>query len=205
MTTLTESNLDTTGNGPQANAQFASDLQQVLVDLIALQLQAKQAHWNLVGHNFRDLHLQLDDIADAARESADTIAERMRAMGAVPDGRAPTVAATANLTPLPAGELGTSNAVDLVTGSLRVLTALLRAVHDRIDAEDPSTSDLFHGIIIELEKQAWMLSAENRAASRRRSQPLEDWTLWVPKTHLVPRPASTRSGCDSKYVGNGEK
>jgi starvation-inducible DNA-binding protein len=164
MTTLSESKLDTTGSGPRADAQFAGDLQQVLVDLIALQLQAKQAHWNLIGHNFRDLHLQLDDITDAARESADTIAERMRALGAVPDGRAPTVAATANLTPLPAGELHTSDAVDLVTGSLRAVTATLRAVHDRIDVADPSTSDLLHGIIVELEKQAWMLSAENRVA-----------------------------------------
>ena len=33
------------------------NLQKVLVDLIELHLQGKQAHWNLVGTNFRDLHL----------------------------------------------------------------------------------------------------------------------------------------------------
>jgi starvation-inducible DNA-binding protein len=37
-------------------------------------------------HQFRDLHLQLDEIVDAARQASDTIAERMRALNAVPDG-----------------------------------------------------------------------------------------------------------------------
>ncbi|MDT7705632.1 MAG: starvation-inducible DNA-binding protein, partial [Pseudonocardiales bacterium] len=73
--------------GFTASTALAGDLQRVLVDLIALHLQGKQAHWNVVGRNFRDLHLQLDEIVDAAREFADTIAERMRALNAVPDGR----------------------------------------------------------------------------------------------------------------------
>lgn len=62
-----------------------------------LQLQGKQAHWNVVGHNFRDLHLQLDEIVDDAREAADTIAERMRALATFPDGRSDSVAATTTL------------------------------------------------------------------------------------------------------------
>jgi starvation-inducible DNA-binding protein len=62
----------------RAPDSLVQNLQKVLVDLIELHLQGKQAHWNLVGTNFRDLHLQLDDIVDLAREAADTIAERMR-------------------------------------------------------------------------------------------------------------------------------
>ena|ERR1700694_5778287 len=33
------------------------NLQKVVVDLVELHRQSKQAHWNLVGTNFRDLHL----------------------------------------------------------------------------------------------------------------------------------------------------
>ena len=145
-----------------ASPRLASNLQQVLVDLIALHLQGKQAHWNVVGHNFRDLHLQLDEIVDAARDATDTLAERMRALGASPDGRVPTVAATASLSPLPAGELASSEVVDLITGSLHTAVGTIRQVHDEVDAEDPSTSDLLHAIVDSLEKHAWMLSAENR-------------------------------------------
>ena len=164
MSTITDSSRSTIGSGFTASARLVDDLQQVLVDLIGLQLQAKQAHWNVVGHNFRDLHLQLDEITEVARDAADTIAERMRALGAAADGRAPTIAATASLTPLPAGELGTSAVVDLITGSLGTVVADIRRVHDEVDREDPSTSDLLHGIVVELEKQAWMLSAEGRTA-----------------------------------------
>ena len=90
----------------QAPDSLVHNLQKVLVDLIELHLQGKQAHWNLVGTNFRDLHLQLDEIVDGAREAADTIAERMRALDAVPDGRTDTVAATT-----PAGYIGCSGAI----------------------------------------------------------------------------------------------
>jgi starvation-inducible DNA-binding protein len=45
-----------------------TNLQSVLVDLIALHLQGKQAHWNIVGPNFRDLHLQLDEIVGDVRQ-----------------------------------------------------------------------------------------------------------------------------------------
>ncbi|MFQ6329163.1 Dps family protein [Nocardia sp. CWNU-33] len=157
MTTHMESNI-----GLRASSQLAANLQQVLVDLIALHLNGKQAHWNVVGHNFRDLHLQLDEIVDSARESSDTIAERMRALDAVPDGRPQTVASSTALPVLPAGEQDTTVVVDLVTTQIRTAVATVRAVHDDTDAEDPSTADLLHAIINQLEKQAWMLSSENR-------------------------------------------
>jgi starvation-inducible DNA-binding protein len=80
--------------GYVASPDFVANLQKVLVDLIELHLQGKQAHWNVVGTNFRDLHLQLDELVDFAREGSDTIAERMRALDAVADGRSDTVAAT---------------------------------------------------------------------------------------------------------------
>jgi starvation-inducible DNA-binding protein len=162
MTTLTDATQQATSRRFLASPRLAGDLQQVLVDLIALHLQAKQAHWNIVGHNFRDLHLQLDEIVEVAREASDTIAERMRALGATPDGRAPTVAASATLTPLPAGELRTSEGVDLITDSLAAAAYTIRKVHDEVDDEDPSTSDLLHSIIDQIERQAWMLSVENR-------------------------------------------
>ncbi|MFD6157383.1 Dps family protein [Nocardia sp. NPDC060256] len=157
MTTHLESDI-----GFRASAQLAGNLQQVLVDLIALHLNGKQAHWNVVGHNFRDLHLQLDEIVDSAREFSDTIAERMRALDAVPDGRPQTVTSTTTVPILPAGEQDTTAVVDLVTTQIRAAVATVRAVHDDTDAEDPSTADLLHAVIDQLEKQAWLLSSENR-------------------------------------------
>ncbi|MFC8237281.1 Dps family protein [Streptomyces sp. NPDC057284] len=149
--------------GFTASPQLAGALQQIVVDLVELHLQGKQAHWNVVGHNFRDLHLQLDEIVDEAREAADTIAERMRALAACPDGRTDTVAATTTLPAFPDGEQNVSAVVDLVTARLRTTVNTLRTHHDQVDNEDPSTADLLHAIIDSLEKHAWMVSAENRS------------------------------------------
>src|ERR1700757_4003763 len=88
----------------QAPDSLVQNLQKILVDLIELNLQGKQAHWNLVGTNFRDLHLQLDDIVDIPPEASDTIAERMRALNAVPDGRTETVVASTTVPALRPGE-----------------------------------------------------------------------------------------------------
>lgn len=148
-----------------ASDKLAKNLQAVLVDLIDLHLQGKQAHWNILGTNFRDLHLQLDEIVDAARAFADDTAERMRALYAVPDGRSSTVAASSHLDQFPDGEVTTHDAIDLVTLRLYQATGTMRDVHDEVDEEDPTTADLLHGFIERLEQLAWMVSAENRAPS----------------------------------------
>jgi starvation-inducible DNA-binding protein len=145
-----------------APPSLPQNLQRVLVDLIELHLQGKQAHWNLIGTNFRDLHLQLDEIVDAAREASDTIAERMRALNSIPDGRSDTVTATTTLPVFPAAELNTTDVVDLVTTRIYATVDTIRTVHDDVDAADPSTADLLHNVIDGLEKAAWMLKSENR-------------------------------------------
>jgi starvation-inducible DNA-binding protein len=147
--------------GFHASPALTAYLQQVLVDLIELHLQGKQAHWNVIGTNFRDLHLQLDELVNFAREGSDTIAERMRALDAVPDGRSDTVAATTMVPQLPAYEHDTTEMVDLITARTYAAVGTMRAVHDAVDAEDPSTADLLHELIDGLEKQAWLIKAEN--------------------------------------------
>ena len=146
----------------QASTELSGNLQRVLVDLIELHLQGKQAHWNVVGTNFRDLHLQLDELVDFAREASDTIAERMRALDAVPDGRSDTVAASTTLPQFPAFEQSTTEVVDLITARIYATVDTLRAVHDEVDAEDPSTADILHALIDGLEKLAWLIKSENR-------------------------------------------
>ncbi|MDV3129222.1 DNA starvation/stationary phase protection protein [Mycobacterium sp. 21AC1] len=148
--------------GYQAPTALSDSLQRVLVDLIELALQGKQAHWNVVGTNFRDLHLQLDELVDFAREGGDTIAERMRALDAVPDGRSDTVAGATTLPEFPAYERSTADVVELITTRIYAVVDTMRGVHDSVDAEDPSTADILHQLIDGLEKLAWLIKSENR-------------------------------------------
>lgn len=152
----------TAQHGFTASKELSDALQLVLVDLIELQLQGKQAHWNVIGKNFRDLHLQLDEIIDAARGFSDVVAERMRAVHSVPDGRSDTVATTTTLPAYPAGETDTAETVDLITDRLQAVAHTARSVHDTVDEADPTSADILHAIIEKIEQFAWMVGAENR-------------------------------------------
>lgn len=157
-----------------ASADLADNLQKVHVDLIELHVQGKQAHWNVVGHNFRDLHLQLDDLVLAARDFSDEVAERMRAIFVTPDGRSATVAAQTSLPPYPEGEVDTSETIDLITRRIYSATHTIREVHDSVDEADPTTADVLHAILVRLEQLAWMVSAENRVANRTEPKPVHE-------------------------------
>ncbi|OZD39080.1 DNA starvation/stationary phase protection protein [Rhodococcus sp. 06-1477-1B] len=152
--------------GFQASEKLTDALQAVLVDLIELSIQGKQAHWNVVGKNFRDTHLQLDEIIDAAREFGDEVAERMRALHALPDGRSDTVAETTTLPEFPQGEVDTAEVIDLITERLDATVGTVRDVHDGVDDEDPTSADILHGVLERLEQLSWMVSAENRVARK---------------------------------------
>lgn len=158
---------ENTEHGFLASRSLTDDLQAVLVDLIELHIQGKQAHWNVVGHNFRDLHLQLDEIIEAGRQFSDEVAERMRALHASVDGRTATVAATTTLEQFPDGEVDTATVIDLITARLDVTVATARRVHDNVDEQDPTSSDLLHEIIGRFEQFSWMVSAENRVPAAR--------------------------------------
>lgn len=155
----------------KASPALAGNLQTVLTDLIELHLQGKQAHWNLVGTNFRDLHLQLDEIIAAARLFADQAAERMRALHALPDGRSGTVAAGTRLDGFPEGLTSTKQTVKLITARLERTVQTMRDVHDEVDEEDPTSADLLHAAIERLEQLAWMVNAETMAPTASVTEP----------------------------------
>lgn len=148
--------------GFKASAALARDLERVLVDLIALQLVAKQAHWNIVGANFRDLHLNLDEVVAVARRGSDEVAERMRALHATPDGRPSTVAGATAIPDFPPGEIDTHDAINLIVVAIDTAVASMREVHDSVDSDDPTSADILHDYIAALEQQAWFVGAELR-------------------------------------------
>lgn len=153
----------------KANKELSDNLQAVLVDLIELGIQGKQAHWNVVGTNFRDMHLQLDEIIAEARRLSDVIAERMRALEVLPDGRTETVTKTTTLAKFPADQVDTKTVVGLVTERLEAVATTARTVHDAVDKADPTTADILHEVIQSVEQYAWMVSAELQKPRKRQA------------------------------------
>ncbi|OZM73363.1 DNA starvation/stationary phase protection protein [Amycolatopsis antarctica] len=147
---LSESDKEITGNA----------LQATLVDLVDLSLIAKQAHWNVVGPNFRSAHLQLDELVATARQYVDEVAERANAIGVSPNGKAKTVVESSGLPDYP----DNWNSVEkTVAAIVDILTALVERLRTRIDETDKSdlvTQDLLIEITRALEEAHWMWQAQ---------------------------------------------
>jgi starvation-inducible DNA-binding protein len=147
---LSDSNREITGNV----------LQSTLVDLVDLALIAKQAHWNVVGSNFRSAHLQLDELVDTARQYVDAVAERGNAIGISPNGKAKTVVTHSGLPEFPDDWQSVESTVATIVDILGVLIGRLRERVDATDKSDLVTQDLLIEITRELEKAHWMWQAQ---------------------------------------------
>ncbi|MET8158481.1 DNA starvation/stationary phase protection protein [Sphaerisporangium sp. NPDC005289] len=146
---------------PSDKQKIAGDaLQGALIDLLDLSLVGKQAHWNLIGRNFRSLHLQLDEIVALARTGADSAAERAVALGVNPDGRAATVARDTQIRRFDAGYIEDGKVVAAFTDILGEMIARMRERIAATEEPDPVTQDLLIQITEGLEKQHWMIQAQ---------------------------------------------
>lgn len=146
-------------SGPDSEIT-ARHLQESLADLIDLALQAKQAHWNVVGPGFRSLHLQLDQVVDHSRIFADRTAERIATLGQPAQGSAANTELESKLDPLPTTFISDDDAVKLMVERLDGVCARLREHVFVLRDRDPVSADLLVSMLGTLEEQLWMLHAQ---------------------------------------------
>lgn len=140
--------------------QVGAALQEALVDLTALALNGKQAHWHVHGPQFLPVHEQLDAIVDDARAWADLVAERAVTLGVPVDGRAATVAGETAVGPFPTGFVEDAKAVALMRDLVETAVVRLRAHVGMLGELDAVTQDLVIEVLRGLEKHLWMLQAQ---------------------------------------------
>jgi starvation-inducible DNA-binding protein len=135
-------------------------LNQNLADTIDLGLQAKQAHWNVKGPSFIALHKLFDDVAQAAAEGIDEMAERVTALGGIADGTLQTVAKRSRVAAYPTDISKGLDHVAKLADALAAVGKNARAAIDESDKlGDKDTADLFTGISRELDKMLWFVEA----------------------------------------------
>ena len=134
-------------------------LQPTLTELIDLSLIAKQAHWNVVGPNFRSVHLQLDELVTTARGLVDDVAERAAALGVAPDGR-PSAVLDHGLPKYPDGWQSDRETVEHIVSTLSALMMRLRPRIDETDKTDQVTQDLLIAVARAIEEAHWMWQAQ---------------------------------------------
>ena len=148
----------------KARAKVAALLNARLADALDLQMQAKQAHWNVKGPQFIALHELFDKLAAEIDGHVDEMAERITALGGIAEG---TVQAVAGRTKLDAYPLdiaeGRAHLDALAAAYARFGKSVRKAIDEADKAGDADTSDLFTGISRSADKGLWLLEAHLQA------------------------------------------
>ena len=142
--------------------QVAEPLQATVVDYISLASIVQQAHWAVVGREFRSFHVFMDELAAELDTLIDETAERMLAVGVLPQGQVDFVATHSEVEPLPATLM---QKADLVVALSERMGAVVKRIRTRIETLgelDPVSEDMLIGATAGLEKTLWMLEAENK-------------------------------------------
>lgn len=137
-------------------AQFVSP---IVVDLTAIVVNGKQAHWHVRGSNFIGVHELLDDIVAHAQEWADLAAERVVALGLPVDARLGTVAAQTGTAALTAGFRQADETIAEMVAQIDATLVPIRTAIDELGEIDPSSQDVVIEIARGLEKDRWFLVA----------------------------------------------
>jgi starvation-inducible DNA-binding protein len=142
-------------------------LNQELADTSDLYSQTKQAHWNVKGIHFYQLHLLFDQLAEKREDEADELAERATELGGYALGTVRMAAAGSRLPEIPTG---IDAGVDYVQALVERYGIHANAMRDAIDkadeAGDKDTADLFTEISRELDKDLWFLQAHLQGQER---------------------------------------
>ena len=139
-------------------------LNQQLADTFDLYSQTKQAHWNVKGPHFIQLHLLFDNLAEEVFEFIDTIAERVTALGGRATGTLRMASEASRLPELPLNEVEGLAVVTELTERYADLAASTReAIKATAEWGDADTADLFTAQSRALDKALWFLQAHLQA------------------------------------------
>ena len=159
MTDAKTKTIPTSSLDPDVAAGVAQFLSPVVVNLQALAVDGKQAHWHVRGANFQAVHELLDQIVDHAREYADTAAERVVALGLPIDARIQTVGSKATTPSMTAGFQQSDAVIAEVIAGIDATLVTVRTAVTELAELDPVSQDVAIEIARGLEKDRWFLFA----------------------------------------------
>jgi starvation-inducible DNA-binding protein len=156
-TRMFETNIDIHAD---ARHELVDMLNQQLADVITLHSQTKQAHWNVKGERFFQLHGLYDELANDIFGYIDDTAERVTALGGTALG---TTELAANTTALPAYPLEKISGEDTLKLLIERFSMTVGSVRRRIarasELDDPTTEDLLTEMTRVLDEKLYFLES----------------------------------------------
>jgi starvation-inducible DNA-binding protein len=139
-------------------------LQERLTESIDLMMQAKQAHWNVKGHNFIALHELFDKVYTDTGTYVDLIAERIVQLGGIAKG---TVRVAAKKSSLPEYPLDITSGKKHVAELARAIAFYGELIRKAIDTstqlKDAGTADIFTEVSRGSDMNLWFVEAHEQS------------------------------------------
>ena len=137
---------------------------QQLADNTTLYAQVKQAHWNVKGIHFFQLHELFDHVAEVVQPYSDMIAERATILGGYAQG---TVRMAADATTLPDYPTDATAGHEHLEAVIERVAQYAKSTRDAIDKSDelgdPTTADMFTEVSRGVDKQLYFLESHLQA------------------------------------------
>ena len=135
-----------------------------LADTFDLYSQLKQAHWNVKGMDFIQLHELFDEVAQRTLVYVDDIAERAIELGGYATGTARMASAASSLPEYPTAAVNGAAHLEAVVERMAMYGKTVRQCIDTTDEMgDKDTADLFTQISRAVDKDLWFLEAHLQA------------------------------------------
>ena len=150
---------------PNRREELNAIMNQRLADAVDLQLQMKQAHWNVKGPHFIGLHELFDDIDEAVESYVDLIAERIVQLGGIAEGTIRVAAARSQLEEYPIDIADGSAHIEAVVKALSTFgRAARKTISEADELDDADTADLFTEVSRGIDKWLWFVEAHSQAS-----------------------------------------
>jgi starvation-inducible DNA-binding protein len=155
---------DTRSNEQQA--KLNEILNRRLADAIDLQLQSRQAYWNVKGPHFMALRELFDKVAQGVEEYADRIAEHIVQLGGMAEGTAHAVARRSSLNEYVLATADGQSQINALAATLTSFGKHVRyASEQATELKDADTADLLTDIARGIDKWLWLVSTSRSADS----------------------------------------
>jgi starvation-inducible DNA-binding protein len=143
-----------------SRTQLIEILNARLADSFDLYSQLKQAHWNVKGSDFIQLHELYDSVAEAVLEFVDLIAERATSLGGLALGTARMAAAATSLDEYPLDAVAGMDTAEVIADRLAAFGSSVRAAIDAsAELGDQDTADVFTEVSRAIDKHLWFVEA----------------------------------------------
>lgn len=147
-----------------ARTELNALINQRLADAVDLQMQLKQAHWNVKGPHFIGLHELFDKIAEEVESYVDMTAERIVQLGGIAQGTVRVAAGRSRLDEYPLAIADGMAHVEAVARALSTFGREARMTIDEADKlGDADTADMFTEISRGIDKWLWFVEAHTQA------------------------------------------